>query len=290
MCLGFFPAASTAAPACKALPYEPGNEYRKGDFLLQYELTGVHALKDQTDLNGNKIPDLVEDAAIQLRTMQGVMAHFDFINPLAQPRYKSQGARLVLVRFLKSSGNGLAFDEVRQNRHGECALLINLSSTLGPRNLTPAHEWFHLVQYGYTPFKRPWFLEGMARWSESALRKDTRKTSFSSSFSSSAGKANLFSQSYEAHAYWAQLAANSPENRQHEFPTALAQARYVNGDAVMQDRILPGPRKIRQALEALAVLGGEESARRELNPYAWPEAMQRLPEHDEAMKQVIEAL
>lgn len=284
--IGLIPLSGIAAPHCKALPLELKNEYRQGDFLLQYDLTGLHALHNQTDANGNQVPDLVEDVAIQLQTMKRVMDYFGFVNPLKQPRYQSQGARAVLVRFLKMSGNGLAFDEVRHNWHGECVLLINLSSKLGARNLTPAHEWFHLVQYGYTPFKRPWFLEGMARWSEGALRKESGAIGFNASIRNG----TLFSQSYEALAYWAQLAADSREKHEHEFPAAVAQARYVNGEQVLQDNILVGPLKMRRALERLAVLGADESAQRGLDPHAWPETMQRLPEHDEAMKRAIDGL
>lgn len=276
-------ATTTSAAPCSRLPLEPALEYRVEEFLLQYDLKGVHALENQNDSNGNKVPDLIEDVGTQLLTMKRLMSHFKFEDPLKQPRYQSQSASVIQVRFLKMAGNGLAFDEVRRNRHGECALLINLSSKLGSRNLSPAHEWFHLVQYGYTPFKRPWFLEGMARWSESALRKDVAKTDFGSS-----ARKDLFAQSYDAHAYWLNLAMQAGEQSQHDLPPQVLKARYLNGEPVVQDKTLHGPETIRRALEALANLGESESRILELNPYHWPEATQRLPEHDLKMKAAIE--
>lgn len=282
----FFLEAFAAPPTCIKLPVEPTLEYRTEGFLLQYDLTGANALDNQSDANNNQIPDLVEDVAIQLTTARALFTSFQFVDPLKQPRYKGQNAELVQVRFLKMEGNGLAFDEVRRNRHGECALLINLSNKLGARNLSPAHEWFHLVQYGYTPFKRAWFLEGMARWSESGLRKDTSKTSFGSPVQDSA----LFSQSYEAQAYWANFAAADKKDTKQKFPASVTRARYVNGDAVLQDDVFVGPSRIRAALEALGRLGEQESTRRKLDPYAWPEATQRLTEHDEPMKQVLDRI
>lgn len=276
--------AFAASSSCIKLPLELSNEYRRGSFLLQYDLTGAHALADTVDINKNKIPDLVEDVAIQLETTRALFTSFKFIDPLKQPRYKSQNAQVVLVRFVEMTGNGLTFDEVRQNARGECALLINLSSKLSARNLSPAHEWFHLVQYGYTPFKRAWFLEGMARWSESALRKDSSKSRFGSPVQDS----ELFSQSYEAQWYWVNYAAADKGGSKQIFPAAVRNARYLNGDAVLQDNVFVGPERIRAALEALGRLGEKESTLRKLNPYAWPEATQRLTEHDEPMKQAVE--
>lgn len=278
--------AFAAAPGCKKLSPDLANEYRRGSFLLQYDLTGTNALADTADVNKNKIPDLVEDVAIQLETARALFTSFNFIDPLKQPRYKSQNVQVVLVQFLDMTGNGLAFDDAQQNSQGDCVLMINLSNKLGPRNLSPAHEWFHLVQYGYTPFKRAWFLEGMARWSESALRKDSTKAGFGSPVQDS----ELFSQSYEAQWYWVNYAAAGQGDSKQKFPSAVRNARYVNGDAVLQDDVFVGPARIRAALEALGRLGEQESTRRNLNPYAWPEATQRLTEHDEPMKQAVEKI
>lgn len=273
-----------ASSSCRKLPQELSKEYRRGSFLLQYELTGANALADTVDINKNKIPDLVEDVAIQLETTRALFTSFNFIDPLKQPRYKSQDSELVLVQFLDMTGNGLAFDDAQQNRQGDCVLLINLSNKLSARNLSPAHEWFHLVQYGYTPFKRAWFLEGMARWAESALRKESTKASFGSPVQDS----ELFSQSYDAQWYWVNYASAGKGGSQQAVPSAVRNARYVNGDSVLQDDVFVGPARIRAALEALGRLGEQESTRRKLNPYAWPETTQRLAEHDEPMKQAVE--
>ncbi len=63
-------------------------------------------------------------------------------------------------------GNGLAFDRVAaetmsDGRKLPCGLKFVLNAALEPaRNITPAHEFFHLYQYGYAVFKQKWYLEG----------------------------------------------------------------------------------------------------------------------------------
>jgi len=39
-------------------------------------------------------------------------------------------------------------------------------------NSTPAHELFHLYQYGYALFKQRWYLEGMAKWMETVFKPE----------------------------------------------------------------------------------------------------------------------
>lgn len=269
---------------CPKATAAPSQEYAVDGFVLQYELSGPDALENQADTNRNNVPDLVEDAATQFLTMKRLMLHFGFTDPVKQARYQSRNVQHVQVRFLDMKGNGLAYDEPAMNAKGDCVLQISLSNKLTARNLSPAHEWFHLVQYGYTPFKRPWFLEGMARWSESALRKDNSKSG-----GSKVGDSDLFAQSYDAVWYWAELANASSESKRSSWPRGVRQAKYLNGDPVIQDEVLIGPVRMRKALESLASLGAAESKKRQLDPYNWPESVQRLPEHDAAMKQAIES-
>lgn len=71
--------------------------------------------------------------------------------------------------------NGVAYDEPQRARRipegkpNDRALVMALGRHIvAARNLSPAHELFHLIQYGATYFKNRWFLEGQTRWSERA--------------------------------------------------------------------------------------------------------------------------
>jgi len=61
------------------------------------------------------------------------------------------------------------------------------------KNLSPAHELFHLIQYGATYFKNGWFLERQTRSSEHAL-----------------GQGGLGDVKYPLRGPWPQPSANLP--------------------------------------------------------------------------------
>ncbi len=74
-------------------------------------------------------------------------------------------------------GNGLAFDRVAaetmsDGRQLPCGLKFVLNAALEPaRNITPAHEFFHLYQYGYAVFKQKWYLEEWRDGWRTALKR-----------------------------------------------------------------------------------------------------------------------
>lgn len=94
--------------------------------------------------------------------------------PLTGPRYAA--ARSIDIHILPlADKTGSTGDEIHTFRYrhfapSPAALTIALSNRWQPASLTPAHELFHAYQYGYTYFKTPWFLEGMARASEGLFR------------------------------------------------------------------------------------------------------------------------
>lgn len=150
----------------------PDQRVTQGVFSVYYTLSGPHALVDQADANRNGLPDVVEDILVQLQAADAVFSQrLGLRSPLAQARF--QGVSDIRVRLLDMPGNGMAYEARHrfpdQQSTGECSLILNLSRRLGSGTRTPAHELFHLYQYGYSLFKRPWYLEGMARWSESLL-------------------------------------------------------------------------------------------------------------------------
>lgn len=151
-------------------------EYVEDDFHIFYSLQGRDALKYQYDSSGSGVPDSIKDIAGQLQAAKYLYSSVLGLRfPLQQKIYAQ--ARQINVYVLQlPKGNGLAFDRVAaetmsDGRQLPCGLKFVLNAALEPaRNITPAHEFFHLYQYGYAVFKQKWYLEGMARWMENSFK------------------------------------------------------------------------------------------------------------------------
>lgn len=282
---------SVLASGCdRSVAKPPELMHQLGSFSLHYALEGPNALVDPQDSNNNGVPDIVEDAALQLQVMHELLMHFGFANPLLLDRYAGQGAKVVHVRFVDMKGNGVAMDEPRTPRGQACGLLIDLSTKLNRGNLTPAHEYFHLLQYAYAPYKRGWYLEGMARWSETLLGRDV---SFEGAFKKAgdARPAEIFEMRYDAYAnFWQGFARESKEPFEHKLPKNLVQARYSNADTVLKDTKVYGVGRMKSALQALGAQGVQDSQRLGLDPAAWPEKLQRDAVHDQVIWNVLQRL
>ena len=164
------------------------------------------------------------------------MEVFKLRHPLNSPRYREEAKFIdVNVGSLplstifnpeKVKGNGSAGDAV-VNYHrgfddpsgGVGVLTIDISKRLSTENLSPAHELFHLFQYGYTAFKNAWFLEGTARWIESAFRKGGGTPEMLPLTPEDQTK--LFTMSYNAGGFWNKLARPDDSQGKLELPVEL---------------------------------------------------------------------
>ncbi|WP_455756099.1 hypothetical protein [Sulfurimonas sp.] len=184
--------------------------YKIGNFKIFYTLNGKNKLPiyNQVDNNKNKIPDYIEDIAVQLNNVSKLFSSLNFTNPLDSKRYKNK-AFFISVTILDMKNNGKAFDGInkankRDKEKLQPSLAINLSNKLNPKSLTPLHEYFHLIQNGYTMFKNRWYTEGTARWSESILRDDLKQ---GKKLPSSTNELKIIlSQTYKTSLMWNRLA------------------------------------------------------------------------------------
>ncbi|MBF0627875.1 MAG: hypothetical protein HQL91_06615 [Magnetococcales bacterium] len=286
---------AVAAPAkekvCKKLSSDMAIEMGTGvlhrdEFFAHYNVSGPNAIKDAQDQNHNKIPDAVEDVLTQMVAMREMLVANGFIHPLQQPRY--QQVKQIHAIMLPVKGNGRAFEEPRTMPDGTCAMVIHVDIDLSATNLTPAHELFHLFQYGYTMFKRPWYLEGMARWSESMLRDNPVKTD---PIPKSLPELNaLFGKKYDANQVWNALAVGVDPVGNMKIPDSVVEMRYVSGKKVLQDRKLPGVAFMKAVLEGLDKLDDQVSTAKGLPVNAWPEDFQRDSKHDMPIWKVVESV
>lgn len=262
------------------------------EFRIFYTLGGDDALPDVVDLNKNSIPDRIENIALQFVTARRLYADvLKLRHPLESPRYKGK-AKFIDVHVgslpLAPGGaknNGVAGDAVvnyyRPNdpESGVDVLTVDISKTLATRNLTPAHELFHLFQYGYTMFKVGWFLEGTARWSEFTFREGSGEPTKLPE--TEADLQRLFSLKYEAEGFWSHLAHITDPEGQLDIPTDLRNIHYIATDEpIIRETKIHGAVFIRQLLEALDKKDDEVTTELQLKTFAWKESRQRSSDNN----------
>ena len=267
-------------------------KYAVNEFRIYYTLNGDDALPDVVDLNKNSIPDRIENIALQLMTARCLYTDvLKLRHPLESPRYKDK-ARFIDVHVGSlpfepggAKNNGSAGDGVVNYYRasdpgtGIDVLTIDISKTLPTRNVTPAHELFHLFQYGYTMFKAGWFLEGTARWSEFTLREGSGEPKGVPLTQDDLS--NLFSMKYEAEGFWSTLAHASDSRGQLRIPADLLRVTYIGtNDPIIRDIQFRGALLLRQLLEALDEADDKVTASLELEPFAWKEVRQRSPDNN----------
>ena len=168
--------------------------------------------------------------------------------PLSQPIF--QRAQQISVFILNLKGNGRAFDKVAHETfaNGEqtpCGLKIMLSNRLDPKNNpTPAHELFHLYQYGYALFKQRWYLEGMAKWMETVFKPDEP---VSMAMTAPVNCSAWYSQSYNAAILWQGLAQHYPN-----IPVTTGKITYSNRQPVFKKTLFSGGAMANSLLTALS--------------------------------------
>lgn len=277
--------------------------HRADEFRIYYTFDGPDALPDRADVNSNAVPDRIENIALQLVIARTIYTNsMKLRHPLHSPRYAGR-ARFIDVNVgalpFESGGkkqNGGAGDAIVNYRRpgdpggGVSVLTIDIACGLPPENLTPAHELFHSFQYGYTLFKNGWFLEGMARWSESTLRAGAGRPGELPR--SSKELEALFAASYEASGFWNAVASALDPNGRLDLPAGSLEARYVGGPTpVVADDLLRGVEVMRRVLEALDRADDAVSRREGLDPLDWKESRQKATENNPCIwSGVIEAL
>jgi hypothetical protein len=258
--------------------------YERDEFRIFYSLEGEDALPDLTDVNMNGIPDRVEDVATQLVVARdlysGVMG---LTHPLQQPRYAQ--AVSIDVSLVNAGGGGASYDEVI-NLTGRCTLRIDLSKNNPAKNVSPAHELFHLYQWGASMFKLRWFMEGTARWSEHALLVAPAPEKPLPP-DEAVLEEDFVMQSYAAGLIWNRLAILLDPVGRLNIPPELQAATYVNGTKVVQDSELHGVAFMKELFEEMGKSSTAISEQKGWLLYNWREADQRSAEYDAEILRAI---
>ncbi len=223
--------------------------YQQGVVYVIYE---DNIITNKADINSNGVPDIVEDIATQVNAAREVFATFNFPDPLQSERFKNVTSIEVDVETTGKGGN--AFSGVRKNsKHNpnERAIHIKVANTVNPHTSeTPAHEYFHLIQYGATYFRNAWYLEGMARWSQDSVARTDYPDgkNVSSTLKDKSTEEKLFKNSYSAaEKLWYPLAVNM--NDKATIPDSIVgKYKYVDGSPVFKDNIIYGANVMRKVI------------------------------------------
>lgn len=273
--------------------------HQAGKIRLFYYTTGQHAV-DPQDANQNKIPDQVEDVLLQTQAAQTLWIDvLGFPDPFKTERFRT--ANFLDVHFRHKDvlkANGVTYDELQHfNRPGDpkgtVSICFNVATSVkAPANLTPAHEFFHLIQNSSTYFKNRWFTEGTARWSERGLGTGGLGPAkvLSTWPLPESQRAALFKRTYDASEhFWNPLAKTHGTDDSLPPSSALERLqgmRYTDGSTVLKDLQLTGWRLIRDVITELAQ--EDDVAFNMLGYDRWSEDNQKSPKNDAFILKTIE--
>ncbi len=277
--------------------------YVLGPVRVFYTLKGESAVPD-ADLDGNNIPDRIENVARQVWAAKEMFCEvLNYPDPLESDRYPAVNCIQVSIRGKdRIKGlNGVAYRKAQKARsipegkEGDRTIVMAVANTVDPtRNLTPAHEMFHLIQYGTTYFGNRWYLEGMARWSERALGKGgIGKSAISGPKSkwpqNPETRKKLYGMTYEANLLvWnpiAQLTDPDGTILADRIPESLRDLKYTTGEAVLKDELLNGAPLMQEILMELSKL--DDRKQKDFNQEAWTLEEQNSPNNDPYIYEAI---
>jgi hypothetical protein len=276
--------------------------FAAGRIRIFYAIEGKSAVP-LTDANSNSVPDHVEDVAKQIWAAHALLCGaFEFPDPFASERYPGVSCLEVSIRDRTEIGgvNGVAFENsqrakaIPEGTPEDRSLVMAIGKHVDARkNVTPAHELFHLIQYATTYFKNPWYLEGMARWSEHALNPDgvgdVKYSERGPWPQSDENLSLLFGKSYDAEfVLWNPLALRADRRGlipRTQVPDALRNLKYSDDTPVLRDYTLNGAPLMRDILIALGKT--DDVAKEELGYKDWSEENQRSPQNNPYIYQAI---
>lgn len=258
--------------------------YKQDEFRIYYALEGENALSsdNQVDANKNSVPDYVENIANQLSEASKLLiGHFGFVHPLNQPRFKPF-AKSVDIHLIPIKVNGAASDIVDKENH---SIVIKLSINLIPNTLTPLHEFFHSIQYGYSMFNNRWSMEGQSRWVEYAFRKGTGKHIPLPKSIEEIDK--LTHTIYESSTFWERLAYLS-DTHQGVFNYKSQYKNSFSGEYWIADDRLYGYEIIKRVLENYQLYDQKTAEKYHYKQYDWSEKEQKSDENNPYIMMAIQ--
>lgn len=194
--------------------------------------------------------------------------------PLLMPRYQRANFIMVMLSADQTRG-GQAYDEVVNSPVlPDCHIRMALGGQVNAaRNLTPAHELFHLYQNAHMMFKQGWVHEGLARWSESLLSGDIQEGPPLPA--SVEALERVMQESYGAVAFWQRLFYLLDPHGDISIPGLLQDKRYDDGRQVVAVTKFYGSEFLPLLFSSLNEAGVALAIQEQWSVYGWAEAEQR---------------
>ncbi len=132
------------------------------------------------DSNDSGIPDYIELMLYKFQTAKILLEQsFGLSDPLSKGHFHEKGTKYIdicIKNIPREHGiaSGIVYDDkidiLENNQHQGKSIKIWIHRNLINRSATPIHELFHIFQYSYAHFNNMWFMEGLARWSQSIMQ------------------------------------------------------------------------------------------------------------------------
>ncbi len=292
----------TTAAASAQTKSQLTEHYVQGPFRIFYAVEGKSAVP-LADSDSSGVPDHVEDVARQVSAARELFCSvLKFPDPFQSKRYEGVNCIEISLRerLEIGGGNGVAFEsaqrakKIDEGKPGDRTLVIAIGKHVdATKNITPAHEFFHLIQYSTTYFKNRWYLEGQTRWAEHALHTggvgDVKYSPRGPWPQKAMHLPLLFEMTYDAEfVLWNPIALRTDrrgELSEKEVPIALQRMQYSDGTPVVRDLALNGAAVMR---DILLELGKQDDvAFKELGYKDWSEDNQRSPKNNPFIYQAI---
>jgi len=261
--------------------------YQSGPFTIYYTLEGEDKLSNVTS-SSQKFPPLrVLDIAKQLNAANDFYQHDVHLTfPLNQVLYKKITHINVFIIALKLKGSAFdkpAFEIFSDGSTTPCGLRIMISNKLDPtRKQTPAHELFHLYQYGYSIFKQQWYIEGMARFMETTFKDDENtRVEINAPFMCYP----WYSQSYKAAIFWQSIA-----HHYNDIRVTVPQIYYSNKEPVFKKKVFTGGGMVMALLNGLKVKSQEMAIDDNRPIRNWTSVQRRRPQDNDTICRVVNGL
>ncbi len=262
------PLPQTASGDWKAPREALDNRRIQGEFRIYYTREGMNAFPMDVPprQRAGQVSDLLNRLISQLNQADHFYSSdFGLTPPLQSKRYRV--VRSIDVQILDlgeemgTTGDGIVTYHYLNFDSATPAITISLSNRWKPPNLTPSHELFHAYQYGYTYFKNPWFLEGLARSMESAFKDAPPRSEPLPQ--NKIELQRIMSLSYGTDTFW---------NRLMKFCDPACNAKT---SAATRHPQLCGRSFVRSLLEQYQAIDVVAAHDRGIDPLDWPEAEQR---------------
>ncbi len=267
-------------------------------FRIFYTLAGGTSPADLTCSNSRDIPDYIVGIAYKFVTARILLSQsLSLKDPLREGRFFAKGARYIDIHLQEIPREyGIASERVYDYRlamldetpfQGK-SLRIKLHRNLIPTTATPIHELFHLYQYNYSVFNNMWFMEGLARWSQSIITKGTGKEE---KLPSTVHEViELLKKNHEAEFFWNRLAVLCDPKGTFDIPDALSK----NNDGIVNNH-RPGAELIKKILEntseQIRLLPIDQPSRNLADLEYWPESEKKSPNNNiYILRSVIDAI